>query len=121
MPETSSPPAAPPPRSTESTAKIVYVLYLLSFAFFITSVIGVVMAYVYEGEAPDWLKTHYRYQIRTFWIGLLYGAVGGILTFLLVGWLVLVFAAVWLVVRCVKGLMWLERSRPVASVGSWLW
>jgi len=33
------------------------------------------MAYIYKGDAPDWLKSHYRYQIRKFWIGILYGLV----------------------------------------------
>lgn len=57
--------------STEGTAKIVYVLYLVGILFGLTTLIGVVMAYVNRGDAPEWLKTHYQYQIRTFWIGAL--------------------------------------------------
>jgi len=120
MPETPIAPAAQPP-STEKTARIVYILYLSSLAFGMTSIVGVVMAYIYEGEAPAWLKTHYRFQIRTFWIGLLYVVVGGILSLVFIGFAVLVFVAVWLVVRCVKGLQALERGQPVAKVGTWLW
>jgi uncharacterized membrane protein len=121
MPETPIVPAAQSP-STEKTARIVYILYLVSLAGFgVTAMVGVVMAYIYEGEAPDWLKTHYRYQIRTFWIGLLYLLIGLVLTAVVIGAAVLVFVAVWLVVRCVKGLQALERGQPVAKVGSWLW
>ena len=120
MPETPSAPAAQSP-STEKTARIVYILYLVSLAFGVTAIVGVVMAYIYEGEAPGWLKTHYRYQIRTFWIGLLYGLVGAILTLAVIGAAVLLFVVVWLVVRCVKGLQALEKGQPVAKVGTWLW
>jgi uncharacterized membrane protein len=120
MPETPIVPAAQSP-STEKTAKIVYVLYLVSLVLGVTSIVGVVMAYIYEGDAPGWLKTHYRYQIRTFWIGLLYGLVGAILSLVVIGAAVLAFAVVWLVVRCVKGLQALERGQPVAKVATWLW
>ncbi|ACL66562.1 conserved hypothetical protein [Anaeromyxobacter dehalogenans 2CP-1] len=108
-------------RNTESTAKIVYVLYLLSFAAGITTLIGVVMAYVNEGDAPEGLRTHYRFQIRTFWIGLLYAVVGGLLTIVGIGALLLLFVAVWLVIRCVKGLRWLDQRQPVPNPATWLW
>ncbi|NLG74719.1 MAG: hypothetical protein GX535_00625, partial [Xanthomonadaceae bacterium] len=53
-------------------AKIIYVLYLVGLLTALTSLVGVVMAYIYRDEAPDWLKTHYTFQIRTFWLMLLY-------------------------------------------------
>jgi uncharacterized membrane protein len=112
---------APQARSTASTAKIVYVLYLVTLVLQVTSIIGVVMAYIYEGEAPDWLRTHYRYQIRTFWIGLLYAVAGALLSVVFIGFALLVFVAVWLVIRCVKGLQALDRDQPVANPTTWLW
>jgi uncharacterized membrane protein len=102
-------------------AKIVYIMYLVSLVAGITSVVGVVMAYVYEGQAPDWLKTHYRFQIRTFWIGLLYGVVSAILCLALVGIPLLALTVVWLVVRCVKGLQALEQRQPYPNPASWIW
>jgi uncharacterized membrane protein len=120
----SAPPAPPTPQqlaSSESSARIVYILYLASLLFGITAVIGVVMAYVHQGAAPAGLDTHYRYQIRTFWIGLLYLVVGGILTVVYVGALVLLFALVWFVVRCVKGLKLLGERQPVPDPATWLW
>jgi uncharacterized membrane protein len=120
MPETPSAPAARVP-STEKTAKIVYILYLVSLAVGVTSIVGVVMAYIHEGEAPAWLRSHYRFQIRTFWIGLLYGFIGAILTALVIGAVVLAFVVVWLVVRCVKGLQAVEKGQPVANPATWLW
>jgi uncharacterized membrane protein len=102
-------------------ASLVYILYLVSFVIGITCLIGVVMAYVNKGSAPEWLQSHYRYQIRTFWIGLLYGAIGAITTMAFVGFAVLVFVAVWFIVRCVKGLKNVQAGEPVAKPDTWLW
>lgn len=118
------PPAPPTPAqvaSSESWARVVYVLYLVSLAVGVTSLVGVVMAYVYQGSAPEGLRTHYRYQIRTFWIGLLYAVLGGLLTLVAVGFLVLLFVAVWLVVRSVKGLKLLGERQPIPNPDTWLW
>lgn len=121
----STPPPQPPPYAqpaqSDTSAKIVYVLYLASLVVGLTSLVGVVMAYLNVGEAAEPLKTHYRFQIRTFWIGLVYGAIGLLLLVVGVGALVFVFVAVWLIVRCVKGLKFLDRREPYPNVTTWLW
>jgi len=114
-------PAARPESGSDGTAKLVYVLYLSSLVVGVTALVGVVMAYVHRGGAPEWLKTHYRYQIRTFWLGILYAAVGLLLTLAVVGIAVLGFAMVWLIVRCVKGLQRVGRGEPMPDPGTWLW
>lgn len=113
--------AQPSPTALISNAKIVYVLYLVGILIGVTSLIGVIVAYVYRGEAPDWLQTHYRFQIRTFWIGLLYVVVGGLLSTVLIGYLILLFWLVWLIVRCAKGLQQLDREQPIGDAATWLW
>jgi|RifCSP16_1_1023843.scaffolds.fasta_scaffold121509_2 uncharacterized membrane protein len=107
--------------TTEQTAKTVYILYLVSLVVGVTAIVGVVMAYLNIGEAPEALKTHYRMQIRTFWIGLLYGVVGVLLSFILIGFAVLAFTAVWIIIRCVKGLKHLERREAYPNPATWLW
>lgn len=99
---------------------VVYALYLASFVVGFTSVIGVVIAYVYRGKGPEWLDEHYRYQIRTFWIGLLYASVATLLTVVLIGIPLLIALAVWLIVRCVKGFRGLQEKRAPDNVGTWL-
>ena len=94
--------------ATQGTAKIVYILYMVGILFGITGIVGVVMAYINKDDAPDWLKSHYQFQIRTFWIGALFLFIGSILSLILVGWFVLMFWVIWLIVRCVKGLKSLE-------------
>ncbi|HDZ47292.1 hypothetical protein LCGC14_0027120 [marine sediment metagenome] len=101
-------------------AMIIYALYLASFLVGFTSFIGVVMAYVYKGKGPAWLDEHYRYQIRTFWMGLVYGIVFSILTLILIGFPLLLALAVWFIVRCVKGFKGLQEKRAPDNVDTWL-
>lgn len=99
---------------------VVYALYLASFVVGFTSVIGVVIAYVYRGKGPEWLDEHYRYQIRTFWIGLLYATVATVLVLVAIGIPLLIAVAVWLIVRCVKGFRGLQEKRAPDNVDTWL-
>src|SRR5205085_844771 len=48
------------------SAKIVYILYLNSPIVGLTSIVRVIMAYVNRADAPDWDRSHYRFQIRPF-------------------------------------------------------
>ncbi|MFT3997983.1 MAG: hypothetical protein QM667_11310 [Asticcacaulis sp.] len=47
--------------------------YLLFFVFLMTGglsgILAIVLVYLFRDDAPDWLKTHYQFQARTFWIG----------------------------------------------------
>ena len=72
-------PGPQPLISNPQLALIVYILYLAAYVVGITAVIGVIIAHVQVGTAEPVLASHYRFQIRTFWIGLLYLVVGGIL------------------------------------------
>jgi len=112
-----------PPNITESgasNANLVYILYLVALVVGATAVVGVIMAYMNRDKAPDWLKTHYTFQIRTFWICLLYTMIGIVLCFVLIGFVVLALVLIWYVVRCVKGMQLLGRNEPVPSPESWL-
>lgn len=100
-------------------AKIVYVLYLVGVVTGVTMIIGVVMAYIYKDESPDWLRSHYEGQIRIFWIGILYSVIAAILTFVLIGILLFFVIAVWWIVRCVKGLKYLDQKSPYPNYESW--
>ena len=101
-------------------AKLIYVLYLVGLVFGVTLIVGLVWAYVLRGTAGGWLETHLRYQIRTFWLGLLYGVIGVVLLVVGIGILVLLVVLVWWIVRCVKGLRHFDREAPVENVETWL-
>ena len=101
-------------------AMVIYALYLASFILGFTSIIGVVIAYVYKGKGPVWLDEHYRYQIRTFWIGLVYGLLCLLLTPVLLGFLLMLPLSIWLIIRCVKGFKGLQEKRAPSNVDTWL-
>ena len=51
-------------------AFVVYAMHFVApFVFGLTALIGVVMAYVRKPEAEPILASHYRFQIRVFWVG----------------------------------------------------
>ena len=111
---------APKPADT-TIVLVVYALLLAGFVVGFTPLVGVIVAYVYRGKGPAWLDEHYRYQIRTFWIGLLYATIATILTLIGIG-LILMFAlAIWLIVRCVKGFKAVQEKRAPSNVDTWLW
>jgi len=99
---------------------LIYILYLLSIIVGITSIVGVVFAYLNKGQAAEWIESHYTYQIRTFWIGLLYGVIGFVLTFVFIGILVLIATLVWYIIRCIKGLQLAGRNEGVSNPRTWL-
>jgi uncharacterized membrane protein len=106
--------------STNSgSAKLVYILYLAGIVFGITGLIGVIMAYINKSDAPEWLKTHYQFQIRTFWIGFLFLAIGAITSVVLVGWFIILFWVIWLIVRCVKGMKALDQQQAHPNPTGW--
>ena len=102
-------------------AQLVYFLYLLGFVLGgIPSIIGLVLAYMNRGKADAAAASHYTYQIRTFWIGLLYGLISFILMAVLIGGLLMIAVAIWVIVRCVKGLMAAGQSDAIAAPNNWL-
>lgn len=102
------------------TAKLVYILYLVSLLIGITAIVGLIIAYVNRDDAPGWLQSHYRFQIRTFWMGAFYMIVGTLLLQFLVGLLILLFVIFWLIVRCARGIKYLDKEEAYPEPGSWM-
>ena len=107
--------AAPGARNeSRDMATLVYALYAASILVGITLVGGLVVAYLKRDEAAGtWLESHYRWQIRTFWWSLLWGAIGTVTALILVGFAILLAAAVWFIYRVAKGWLALRAGRPV--------
>lgn len=110
------------PRDEIRPPQIVYALYLAGLVTAnITLLIGVIIAYVYRNDAAPWLQLHYRYLIRTFWIGLLYASIAFVLSIIMIGTLLWPLLAVWLGVRCILGWVEVRKGQPPARPASWLW
>ena len=93
----------PPTISNKQVALIVYILYFVAYFTGLTALIGVIIAHVQIASADPLLATHYRFQIRTFWIGVLYLVIGTVLTVVIVGIVMLLWWFIWSLVRNVKG------------------
>ncbi len=111
----------PPLISSKQLALAVYLLYLAGYFTGITAIIGAVIAHAKVGDADAFTGSHYRFQIRTFWIGVLYLVVGVVLTFAVIGVVVLVWWFFWSLVRNVKGLLALNENKPISNPATWMW
>ncbi|MEP1931847.1 MAG: DUF4870 domain-containing protein [Roseibium sp.] len=98
---------------------LIYILYLVGFLIGLTPLIGVIFAYINRGKAAGWVDSHYTFQIRTFWISVIGSIVGVVLTFVLIGFLVLLALAIWVIIRCVKGLQLAARGEAVPDPETW--
>lgn len=124
MADPNTPPA---PRQTDrwlepgpTNVQVIYASYLLGFVIGVTPLIGIVIAYMNRGKAGGWIETHYTWAIRTFWIGILYGLVAFVLAFVLIGFLLMLAVAVWVIVRVVVGFQAVGRGVPIRNPESWL-
>jgi uncharacterized membrane protein len=106
--------------SKASTTKIIYILYLVGLVMPLLTIIGLVMAYINLEDSEEWLQTHYRFQIRTFWIALLFSLVSSLLTLIFIGYFFLIVTAIWFVIRCVKGLKFLDQQQGHPNAVTWM-
>ncbi|HRP78726.1 MAG TPA: hypothetical protein PL183_06435 [Aquamicrobium sp.] len=124
MTDPNTPPA---PRQTDrwlepgpTNVQVIYASYLIGFIIGITPLIGIVLAYMNRGKAGGWIETHYTWAIRTFWIGILYGLIALVLAVVLIGFLLMLAVAVWVIVRVVIGFQAVGRGEPIRNPESWL-
>lgn len=89
-------------------AQIVYILQAISFfTGGLAAVVALIINYVKRDEVKEtWVASHFRWQMRTFWFGLLWGIVGVITLAIFIGGFILVANAIWVIYRVVKG--WLN-------------
>ena len=120
MPEPGPKSSSQPAVSDTGLAFIVYLLYFAGYLTGITKIIGVIIAHIQSGSADPVARSHFQFQIRTFWIGLLYLIVGAVLFFVVVGAFVLLWWLVWSIVRNIKGVFALNENRPIANPNSWM-
>lgn len=100
--------------SLKNIATAVYALQAASFIFGITYFIAIIVNYVKREDAQGtWIESHFRWQIRTFWFGLLWFALGGLTFFIVIGWFILFAAALWLIYRILKGWLNLNDGKPM--------
>jgi uncharacterized membrane protein len=84
------------------------------------SIIAVILNYVKRAEVRGtWLESHFLWQIRTFWYGLLWVVLCGLVVVLTLGlgllvvWLPLAIVTIWFVYRIARGWMRLGARQPM--------
>ena len=126
--------SAAPPVSLVNWTHLIYALHAFSLltgilgaativGAFLTgwpSIIAVILNYVKRGAVRGtWLESHFRWQIRTFWFGLLW--VSLCLAFIVItlgigiviAWLPLVIVGLWFIYRVLRGWLALAERRPM--------
>jgi uncharacterized membrane protein len=84
------------------------------------SIIAVILNYVKRSAARGtWLESHFRWQIRTFWFGLLWVALCMLFVVLTLGiglviaWLPLGVVGLWFIYRIARGWLALKDQEPM--------
>ena len=120
--------------STHNWTELIYGLHAFSLAMgilgpatvistFLTgwpSIIAVILNYVKRSDARGtWLESHFRWQIRTFWFGLLWVCLCGMFVVftlgigIIIAWLPLAIVTIWFIYRIVRGWVALRDRRPM--------
>jgi len=104
-------------RSLKNLTTVIYALYAASFLAGITAVVAVIINYVKRRDVAGTIyESHFRWQIRTFWFGLLWGVLGVVTYHILIGWLLLSANYIWIIYRTAKGWLYLNDGKPMYSV-----
>lgn len=103
-----------------------YGLLAASLLIPLSGVAGVIVAHLNLGKESDRdTKSHFVWQIRTFWISFLIGIVLLLAVFvmppaMMIAWPVSVLTAAWYVYRVLKGWIKLGRGRPMNNPNAFL-
>ena len=101
-------------QSLKNIATAVYALQAASFLLVITYFIAVILNYIKQDDVRGtWLESHFRWQLRTFWFGLLWFVLGGLTYVIVIGWAILFAASLWLIYRILKGWLSLNDGKPM--------
>ncbi|WP_372004465.1 hypothetical protein P7L74_21645 [Tistrella mobilis] len=87
---------------------VTYGLHLLgmltALPLVVASIIAHVRFFMLDTETTE--RAHYRYLVETFWFGVIANIIGAALTVVVIGFVVLAIAWIWMVWRFVRG--WLR-------------
>lgn len=121
-------------REDRTLPAVTYGLYLLGPVSGFTILVGLVIAYMNRDAAGPVMRSHYTFQIKTFWLSIAWfviaGALilfGGILSvvlvgipFLMLGLFIWGVVGIWTAVRCIVGLVYLSQGEAYPRPDTWL-
>jgi uncharacterized membrane protein len=113
---------------------VVYALYLLGLMNGLTVFVGLIIAYANKDGAGPRMRSHYIFQIRTFWTAIGWWIIGGALLFwgiplafilvgiplVVLGGLIFAVGHIWFALRCILGALYLAQGEAYPRPRSWL-
>ena len=109
----------PAPTASSEFKNFTLITYIVFIASILLSgglgaVAGVIMAYVKRDEMVGTIyHNHMLFLIRTFWVSLIGGLIGLVLSLVLIGIPILIAVCIWYVYRMIFGLVRLLDGKPV--------
>lgn len=96
----------------KDVAYVVYILYILGYVTGIAPIIGVILAYIVRDSSQPITYSHYQEQIKIFWYSLIGFIIGGITLHIMIGFFILIFTYIWIIIKTVRGLLLLNNDKP---------
>ena len=97
---------------------IIYILYIVSVLIGVTSIVGIIMAYIKRADfAGSEYEDHITYLIRTFWISLIGYLIGMILMFIGIGLFIIIAVGIWFLYRSIAGFIKFNDNKPIDAQG----
>lgn len=107
------------PKSLITVTTAVYVLQAIGILVTPAFIAAVIINYVKRDDARGtFLESHFRWQIRTFWFGLLWAVIGALTTVIGIGFIVLAADVIWVMYRIIKGWLDLVDRKPMYRTSS---
>ncbi len=106
------------PIASRKILQFCYIMYGLVFITGITAIVAIIVDYIKREDVEDdpLLASHFRWQIRTFWFGLVWSGLAVPLVLAMGLGVAVGFAvSVWYIYRLVKGWIRLMEDRPMYS------
>ena len=100
--------------SLRNLTTAVYALQAAAFLIGISFLVALIINYVKRpAVAGTYLESHFTWQIRTFWYGVLWGLLGFVTIFILIGYFILLANTLWILYRIIKGWLKLYDGEPI--------
>ena len=97
---------------------IIYILYMAAILVGVTSIVGVIMAYIKRADfAGTEYADHITYLIRTFWISLIGYLIGAVLSVIGVGLIIIIAVGIWYIYRSIAGFIKFNDNKPINAMG----
>ncbi len=100
--------AIPETSPSKKEIDLTHIIYALMAISFVTGGLGSIAAIIVNYVKIDdikgtWLESHFRWQMRTFWWGLLWGVLSMLLMLVVIGFFTMIALVIWLIYRIAKG------------------